>query len=273
MGKLIEFDQPVIEVDHAGIQRGERWLIYPFEWQLRKHQHTAVLGLNGAGKSVLMQLLTGVRAPTTGKIRLFRHDAEAATANQLQQIQAVSLSMEEGIGFDVDVEDLLRREFERNDTHSVAQKHAWSDWEHIVRLTDIQYCFERTFGRLSPGEKLRVLIARALMRSPAILVLDEPTGGLDPIAREQVRHVIASIASEPHLPTMMMMTHKVEDLIPAFRHTIVLHQGRVCKQGLTTEIITDRVLTEIWQVRVHVYWDDHRPRLRIDMAETEPVES
>lgn len=271
MGKVIGFDQPVVEADQAGILRGNQWLIHPFSWHLRRHQHTAVLGLNGAGKSVLMQLLTGARMPTMGKIRLLRHDPEEATPVQLRLIQSVAMPMDERFGYDLQVEEVIMSARVDAEQLGVMHDRHLPDFREIVALTRLEHAIGSTYGKLNPGERMRVLIARALMMAPVVLVLDDPTGGLDPVAREQVRSVMAAIAGDPSGPTMIMMTHKVEDLIPDFHHTLLLHAGHVVRYGLTGEIINDQLLSEIWQVPVRVQWLEHRPVLRIGLPANDQI--
>jgi iron complex transport system ATP-binding protein len=109
---------------------------------------------------------------------------------------------------------------------------------------------DRPFGVLSQGEKQKVLIARARMAKPLLLVLDEPCAGMDPGARERMLAAIDRLAHDPAAPTMILVTHHVEEIMPRFRRTIVMSAGRIAAAGPTAEIVTSERLAEVYGVPV-----------------------
>ena len=101
----------------------------------------------------------------------------------------------------------------------------------------------RTFGTLSEGERKRVQIARALMTDPELLLLDEPAAGLDLAGREQLVARLATLAADPDAPTMVLVTHHVEEIPPGVTHGLLLRNGLVVAAGLLDDVLTPDLLS------------------------------
>lgn len=110
----------------------------------------------------------------------------------------------------------------------------------------------RHYGALSQGERQKVLIARALMASPRLLILDEPCTGLDLLSREQLLAMIEQIAKQPNGPTLLYVTHHIEEILPCFTHTLLLKAGKVDQVGKTESVLTAENLTRFFGVPVHI---------------------
>jgi iron complex transport system ATP-binding protein len=119
----------------------------------------------------------------------------------------------------------------------------------------------RNYETLSQGEKQRVLIARALMADPSLLILDEPTNGLDFIAREKLLESIETIAKNPNAPAIIYVTHHVEEILPVFNKTLLLKEGQVFASGNTGEMLSSESLTQFFNLPVRVSWENERPLL------------
>jgi iron complex transport system ATP-binding protein len=114
---------------------------------------------------------------------------------------------------------------------------------------------------LSQGERQRVLIGRALMAKPRLLILDEPCAGLDPVAREQFLKFIDDLAGRPGAPALVLVTHHVEEITPAFTHALVLHAGTVVASGPKARTVTSAVLSRAFGARIRVRTRDGRYRI------------
>jgi iron complex transport system ATP-binding protein len=99
---------------------------------------------------------------------------------------------------------------------------------------------------LSQGERQRVLIARALMARPRLLILDEPCAGLDPVAREQFLTFIEKLARRRNSPALILVTHHVEEIMPAFTHALLLRGGKVVQAGPREKVLTSASLSAIF---------------------------
>nr|WP_051317133.1 ATP-binding cassette domain-containing protein [Ectobacillus panaciterrae] len=116
----------------------------------------------------------------------------------------------------------------------------------------------RQFATLSQGEQQRILIARALMASLDILILDEPCTGLDLLAREQLLAKIHQLTQEPNSPTLIYVTHHIEEILPGFTHTLLLKQGKVYDAGATSEIVRTETLSEFFETPIEVHQQGRR---------------
>ena len=114
---------------------------------------------------------------------------------------------------------------------------------HLLYQLGVQQLAGRRFGTLSEGERKRVQIARALMTDPELLLLDEPAAGLDLAGREQLVGRLATLAADPDAPTMVLVTHHVEEIPPGVTHGLLLRDGRVVAAGLLTDVLTPELLS------------------------------
>jgi iron complex transport system ATP-binding protein len=118
---------------------------------------------------------------------------------------------------------------------------------HMLRQTECLELAERPWLFLSQGERQRVLIARSLMGKPALLILDEPCAGLDPAAREHFLLFLQRLGRDPRAPTLVLVTHHVEEIVPAFSHVLILKKARVKAQGLKKKHLTSVALSEAFE--------------------------
>jgi iron complex transport system ATP-binding protein len=101
-----------------------------------------------------------------------------------------------------------------------------------------EHLTDRTYGTLSEGERKRVLIARALMTDPELLLLDEPAAGLDLGGREELVARLSDLAADPDSPALVLVTHHVEEIPPGFSHCLILSEGQVVAAGLLNDVMT-----------------------------------
>jgi iron complex transport system ATP-binding protein len=117
---------------------------------------------------------------------------------------------------------------------------------------------DRAYGTLSEGERKRVQIARALMTDPELLLLDEPAAGLDLGGREDLVSRLSALAADPDSPTLVLVTHHVEEIPPGFSHALVMRDGGVVAQGLLGATVTSENLSQAFGVPLKVGYDDGR---------------
>jgi iron complex transport system ATP-binding protein len=110
-----------------------------------------------------------------------------------------------------------------------------------------EHLSDRTYGTLSEGERKRVLIARALMTDPELLLLDEPAAGLDLGGREELVERLGDLAADPDSPAIVLVTHHVEEIPPGFTHGLLLNEGSVVAQGLLSDVLTAENLSDAFR--------------------------
>jgi ABC-type multidrug transport system ATPase subunit len=193
-----------------------------------------LLGPNGAGKTTLMRILAGILRPTSGTLRVGEYDGN--TEKGRTAIKRVLGYLPQDLGV---YPDLSAREFldymgilKGMDDRKARQKQV-AELLETVSLTDVAHRKLKTY---SGGMKRRVGIAQALLNDPRLLIVDEPTGGLDPEERIRFRNLLSELGGER---TVLLSTHIVEDIAQTCRNLAIMKQGRVVFQGTTTELIQE----------------------------------
>jgi len=124
--------------------------------------------------------------------------------------------------------------------------------EFLLDAMGVRGLAQRTYGTLSEGERKRALIARALMTDPELLLLDEPTAGLDLGGREDLVGRLSTLALDPDAPASVLVTHHVEEIPPGYTHGLLLRQGGIVAAGLLDDVLTDENLTATFGVPLAV---------------------
>jgi iron complex transport system ATP-binding protein len=134
--------------------------------------------------------------------------------------------------------------------------------QRILRLVEAQHLADRRWEVLSQGERQRVLIGRALMAKPRLLILDEPCAGLDPVAREHFLAFIQRLGSQRGAPALIFVTHHVEEIVPVFTHALLLRAGRVLVAGKKPEVLNSTNVSQTFQAPLRLTHRNRRYSLR-----------
>jgi iron complex transport system ATP-binding protein len=124
--------------------------------------------------------------------------------------------------------------------------------KRILTQIECEALEDRPWLFLSQGERQRVLIGRALMAKPALLILDEPCAGLDPAAREHFLQFLQNLGGKKNAPTLVLVTHHVEEIMPVFSHVLVLQRGRVLACGKREKVLTSKTLSAAFNAPIHL---------------------
>src|SRR5271170_3016387 len=244
---------PVIEVTALRVER-EAVILESIDWRVEHGQHWAILGANGSGKTSLLRALTGYLPPTAGEIRVLGETYGCFDWRALRtRIGLVSSSVHQMMD---DNETALKAVV----SGRYAQIGYWGEMRAedlraagaILRRVEARALRDRPWRFLSQGERQRVLIGRALMASPRLMILDEPCAGLDPVAREHFLQFLGRIARGRGAPTMVLVTHHVEEIVPLFSHVLVLKQGRVLAAGVRARVLNSKTLSDAFAAQVHL---------------------
>jgi iron complex transport system ATP-binding protein len=254
----------VLRMEDVSLKKDGTWILQNINWQIEKGEHWVLFGLNGSGKTALLNLLNAFYFPTSGKVSVLGMEFGKTPLGEFlrSKIGFVSSSLSEKLyRNDNAFEIVLSGAFAsiglyQSPTDEMRQKAI----DLLKKMGCIEYA-NRRFEILSQGEKQRVLIARALMGNPSLLILDEPTNGLDFIAREQLLDAIRNIADSDMAPTMIYVTHHVEEILPCFNKTLLLKKGEVFSAGDTKDMISSEQLTAYFDLSVKVLWENGRPLL------------
>lgn len=250
----------VIELKGVSWIRNQKPILTDIDWTATKGQHWAVLGLNGSGKTTLLNMVNGYIWPTRGQVSVLEQAFGKTDIRELRKsIGWVSSSLQERMN---------GRQLAQNIV--VSGKYASiglyveptaEDFEKAFQLMEKLGCrkvVDRTYDTCSTGEKQKVLIARALMAEPKLLILDEPTNGLDFISREELLASINQFATQEDAPMIIFVTHHIEEILPVFTHTLLMQEGKVFDQGRREDILKAPQMSEFFGKPVHVEWRSNR---------------
>lgn len=256
----------VIKTKKLSCKVGHRYLLKDIDWEVQKGEHWVVFGTNGSGKTTLLSIIAGYKGYTGGDVEVFGQRFTPENIFQFRQkIGWVSSSFFDkclnnekvlnivlsgkfgtiGIDFDVTNEDIIKAKALLKE----------------LRLTSKA---DYTFDLLSKGERQDVLIARALFANPEILVLDEPSTGLDVFAREYMLNTVQKLSENTEL-TIIFVTHYTDEIMAMFEHCLLLKNGRVYKKGLTQELFVSETISDLLDYPIKIYEENQRFRLELEV--------
>jgi iron complex transport system ATP-binding protein len=247
-------EQPAIEVRGVTVQRGSRKILRDINWIVPAGACAAILGPNGSGKSTLARVMMGQMWPTSGEISVLGQKFGETDLNALRE--SIRLVQPSGVvEFDPDETTLnivLTGFFGTVGLYHDVTLAMRRTALRLVQQVGLRKESHQPYRTLSNGERMRCLIARALVVEPRLLILDEPTAGLDLLAREQILATLQQVAEHARPPTVLMITHHVEELLPETSNVLVLKDGRVAEAGRPRDVITSEVLSRVYDFQVRV---------------------
>jgi iron complex transport system ATP-binding protein len=237
------------------VVRGGVPIVHSVDWDVAEGERWAVLGPNGAGKTTLLKIAAALEHPTRGTAEILDERLGRTDVFELRpRIGLASAALAERLPDDERVRDAVvtasyavtGRWRERYDTPDHDRAH------ELLRALGIDALADRRFGTLSEGERKRVLVARALMPDPELLLLDEPAAGLDLGGREDLVGRLGEIAADAYAPTTVLVTHHLEEIPVGFTHALLLRAGAVVASGPIEDVLTDESATAAFGVPLHV---------------------
>jgi len=256
--------RPIFEVEKLRVER-EGVILHEVSWRVERGQHWVILGANGSGKTSLLSALTGYLMPSGGEIRIGAARFGAADWRQVRRaVGLVSSSLGQRIEPEQTAREVILsgREAQIN-FWGRARAGEEKEAARVLRQVRAAHFADRAWRYLSQGERQRVLIGRALMARLKMLFLDEPCAGLDPVAREDFLGFLQKLACRPKAPTLVLVTHHVEEIVPVFTHVLMLHRGRVLACGEKTRVLTSPNLGKTFGAGVALRRTGARYRLAI----------
>jgi iron complex transport system ATP-binding protein len=239
----------VIDLRIESFARDGVEILRDVHWRVAHGEHWVVLGPNGAGKSSLLSIVAGYEWPSHGEVSVLgetygKCDMRALkerigwvsaalfswlpAAQSARQVVATGIHATIGNWHELSAEDLYRAD---------------DALRHIGA-----YSFRnKRYGVLSQGEKQRVMIARALVTNPDLLILDEPCSGLDPGTRERLIEDVDTLCAKPDGPTLILVSHHVEEIPTHATHALLIKEGHTLDAGPLNEVLSDVLLSELYE--------------------------
>lgn len=255
----------VLALHQVRLRRGDVSILHDISWTVAPGEHWVILGPNGSGKSSLLSAMSGYFPPTSGSwsvlgqtfgesdwrdLRAHIGIVSASLAALMHPEEPATRTVLTGRDGSIDLWGPI----------SKAERAEALVWLGKVEAEDLA---DRPWGVLSQGERQRVLIARALIRSPKLLILDEPCAGLDPVAREALLAFLGRLIRRNDGTAVVLVTHHVEEILPEFTHALLLHDGAVAASGPIRTTLIEANLRKIFDAPLSLSRRAGRYRLEI----------
>ena len=236
----------VLSLSGVAVVRDGATLLADVDWTVRAGERWAVLGPNGAGKTTLLQVAGAALFPSRGRVELLGEVFGEVDLGELRTRVGLSSALladrvpghERALDVVITASwGVLGRWREAYDEQDVRRA------EGLLGRVGLRAFADRRFGTLSEGERKRVLLARALMTDPELLLLDEPAAGLDLGAREALLRLLTRLAADPDAPPTVLVTHHPEEVPIGTTHALLLARGRTVAAGPVGEVLTGPLLS------------------------------
>ncbi|AGF72258.1 ABC-type molybdenum transport system, ATPase component [Corynebacterium halotolerans YIM 70093 = DSM 44683] len=240
----------LVDFRDVTFRREGRTLVGPVDWQVELDERWVIIGPNGAGKTTLIRIAAAEEFPSSGQAFIMGERVGKTDMRDLRAMIGVSSSaLGNRIPAQEKVGDLVvsagyailgrwREDYDEIDFEQA---------QNILDQVGAFHLMDREWGTLSEGERKRVLIARALMTNPELLILDEPGAGMDLGGREDLVGYLGDLAMDADAPAIVMITHHVEEIPEGFTHAMLLDEGEVVAQGLIDTVLTSENLSKTFR--------------------------
>lgn len=234
-----------LAVDGLRIVRGGTVILDDVSWRVERGEHWVILGANGSGKTSLLSALTAYLTPSAGTVEVLGAVYGRTDWRELRKhVGLVSSSIRQLVGDDATaLEVVVSGQDATLNFRGLLSPTECARGRRLLRQVEGAALADRRWAVLSQGERQRVLIGRALMASPALLILDEPCAGLDPLAREGFVQFLQRLGRRKNAPTLALVTHHVEEIADVFTHALLLRGGKVLASGRKASVLTSAGLT------------------------------
>jgi iron complex transport system ATP-binding protein len=253
-----EGNRPVLSLCGVRVTRDGRQLLDDIDWQVRPGERWVILGPNGSGKTTLLRVAGARLWPTAGTVEILGRRLGTVDVRTLRsRVAFVSAAVTRELRVNQVVREVVASgKFGALETwwHTYDDQD-WAEADRLLATAGVggqNGIADRQFGVISEGERQHVLLARALMSRPEVLLLDEPAAGLDMGARERLLSVLGSIATSGDTFPLVLVTHHAEEIPPGMTHAVLLADGRIQRSGPVDEVLTSAAVSECFSVPVTV---------------------
>jgi len=254
--------EKILSYKNVSFRRDGREILKNINWEIKKGENWALLGLNGSGKSTLLSMIPAYTFATSGEVSVFEKKfGTCIWAEVKEKVSFVSSSLNT-------FSDSLNNQTLNNivlsgkyNSIGIYQEITQKDREkanNIIKDFKLSHLKLNKYITLSQGEQRKTLLARAFMNEPSLLILDEPCSGLDIRAREIFLKTLEESKSD--IP-FIYVTHQIEEIIPSITHVAILDNGEIVSQGNKFKVLTEENLSKLYGIDLKIEWSNNRPWL------------
>ncbi|CAN5791498.1 ABC transporter ATP-binding protein [soil metagenome] len=253
----------ILELQGLRYERGDRKILKGIDWRVQPMEHWVILGPNGCGKTSLINCLTGYEMATAGNIRIGDDEFGKTDWREVRKhIGVVTSTLTHYLAPSEPVLDAVVSGRNAMINLVGAVDPSWiMEAKILLERIGCGHLMNSRWGVLSQGERQKILICRAMMAQFSVLILDEPCAGLDPVAREHFLQWLQHFASDESAPSLVLVTHHVEEIMPCFTHALLMKQGEVLSSGTKERVITSENLSSAYGAALELEGDGTRFRL------------
>ena len=259
-------EAPLLQAADVDFVRSGNAILTDVSLTVRPGQHWALLGPNGAGKTTLLKLLGAVEHPTRGSVEVLGHRLGRVDMRELRTAIG-HVDPRHAPPYPLTTHDVVLTGL----TNTADLKQRWNptaadiaEADRLIELMGLLHRRDARWPTLSQGERGRALVARALMPSPQLLLLDEPTTGLDMAGREQLIDRLDRLRSAHPQLASVLVTHHLEELPPGTTHVVLLREGHCVAADSVDEVLTDEAISTCFDHPVRLTRTDGRWQVRTD---------
>jgi iron complex transport system ATP-binding protein len=261
----------IVNLQNIQLRLSKKNILKDINLEMDKSENWAVLGLNGSGKTSLVQIIAGYRWPTSGKVQVLGETFGECNLPVLRKrIGWVSDTLDEfyqNLPYETVFTSVLSGKTATFGVYDDGSKEDVEKAMAIIEKFELTHKINSGILTLSQGEKKRVYIARSWMANAELLILDEPYAGLDLYSRETLLKAINKIGEQDH-QSLIYVTHYIEEIVPSITHVLLMKEGKIIAQGKKEEVLTEDNLEAAFKVPVKLHWENGRAWVSVKERET-----
>ncbi len=253
----------MIKFSEISLIRENRVILDSVQFHMKKGENWVILGRNGSGKSTILEMMNGYLFPSKGTIEVMgNHYGRCDVREVRKKIGYISQSLVEKLTLRDPVWEVVAAgEYGYLRFYEHVPEELKQRAEEMLSIVKIDRLKDQPLGLLSQGERKKVLLARALMTNPSLLIMDEPCAGLDLYERELLLSDLEKFQQRGI--QMIYVTHHIEEIVPVFTHVMLVHEGKILAAGPKKEILTPTFIEQAYDTPVDVDWHGDRPWIKV----------
>lgn len=248
--------EPVVNLKNVSLVCDGHNILTDITWQVSQGQCCAVIGPNGAGKSALIAVLSGYCWPNRGSVSVLGQTYGCVNLQSVREgIGLIEPSRMPDFSGRMTIRDVIATGLFGSIILPLHRKIKNKEWEKVdsqISFFGLQSLSATQMRKLSTGERTKTLIARAMVAEPKLLILDEPTAGLDMGNRAIVVKILNRLCKRTNPPTIVIVSHHMEELPRSLDQVVLLRNGMIVEQGKPEEVITSNNLSKTFNCQIQV---------------------
>jgi iron complex transport system ATP-binding protein len=253
----------MIKLSNVSFIREQRTILDHVNLDIRKGEQWVLLGKNGSGKTTLLEMMNGYEFPSSGQVTVLGNLYGTVDVREIRKrIGYISQSLMDKLALRDPVWEVVATgEFAYLRFYEAISGEVIAKANDMLRYVGLEHVKDQPLGTLSQGERKKIMLARALMTNPDILIMDEPCSGLDLYEREKLLANINGLNQRGI--TVVYVTHHIEEIMPMFTHVALIDQGKLIAAGDKESVLTEENLNRAFDVQLAVEWFRGRPWIKV----------